>query len=40
MADTYPQGRVAPLRTWRLQKEIVEVEGIKDEVEILKCIEF
>jgi hypothetical protein len=39
MADTYPQGRVAPLRTWRLQKEIVEVEGIKDKVEIQKFVE-
>lgn len=37
--DTYPQGRVAPRRTWRLQKEIVEVDGNQDKAYIAKFIE-
>lgn len=39
MIDTYPQGRVAPARTWRLQKEIVELEGTTDKGEIQKFVE-
>jgi hypothetical protein len=27
LADTYPQGRTAPKVTWRLNKEIVEING-------------
>jgi hypothetical protein len=30
MADTYPQGRVVPKITWRMQKEIIEVDGSTD----------
>ena len=39
MADTYPQGRIVPRITWRLQKEIVEVNGVTDKGEIAKFIE-
>jgi hypothetical protein len=39
MADTYPQGRVVPKVTWRLQKEIIEVNGSTDKSEIAKFIE-
>lgn len=39
MADTYPQGRVVPKITWRMQKEIVEVNGTTDKGEISKFIE-
>lgn len=39
LVDSYPQGRIVPTRTWRLQKEIVEVEGINDISEIQKFIE-
>lgn len=39
MADTYPQGRVVPKITWRMQKEIVEVNGSTDKSEISKFIE-
>ena len=39
MIDTYPQGRVAPARTWRLQKEIVELGGVTDKGEIQKFAE-
>jgi hypothetical protein len=39
MAESYPQGRVAPKVTWRLQKEIVEVNGSTDKSEIAKFIE-
>ena len=39
MVDTYPQGRVAPVRTWRLQREIVSVEGVNDKTEIQKFVE-
>jgi hypothetical protein len=37
--DTYPQGRVAPRRTWRLQKEIVAVDGNTDKGMISRFIE-
>lgn len=36
---TYPQGRVAPKVTWRLMKQIVEINGTKDKGEINKIIE-
>jgi len=37
--ETYPQGRIAPVRTWRLQREIVSVNGVTDKGEIHKFIE-
>lgn len=39
MADAYPQGRTAPKVTWRLNKEIVEVNGSTDKGEIAKFVE-
>lgn len=39
MADAYPQGRVVPRRTWRLQKEIISLNGNEDKGEIAKFIE-
>jgi hypothetical protein len=38
LAKTYPNGRIAPRITWLLQKQIVEVNGIKDQGEINKFI--
>lgn len=37
--DSYPQGRVAPKVTLRLNKEIVEVDGTTDKSEIAKFVE-
>jgi hypothetical protein len=39
LADSYPQGRVVPKVTWRLNKEIVEINGTTDRMEISKFIE-
>ena len=39
IVETYPQGRVAPKVTLRLNKEIVEVNGVTDKGEIAKFIE-
>lgn len=39
MADSYPQGRVAPKVTWRLNKEIVEIDGSTDKQQISKFVE-
>jgi hypothetical protein len=39
MSESYPQGRVVPKVTWRLQKEIVEVDGSTDKSIIAKFIE-
>ena len=39
LAKSYPQGRIAPRVTWILQKQIVEVEGNKDQQEINKFIQ-
>jgi hypothetical protein len=39
LGDSYPQGRVAPKVTWRLNKQIVEVGGITDKGEIAKFID-
>jgi hypothetical protein len=39
LEDSYPQGRVVPKVTWRLQKEIIEVNGSTDKSEIAKFIE-
>ena len=37
-AKNYPSGLIPPKVTWRLQKQIVEVEGSKDPAEIVKFI--
>ena len=39
MSDSYPQGRVAPKVTWRLNKQIVELNGSTDKGEIAKFVE-
>ena len=39
LSDNYPQGRVVPKITWRLQKEIVEIDGSTDKAMIAKAIE-
>ena len=39
LSETYPQGRVVPKITWRLQKEIIEVDGSTDKSVIAKFIE-
>lgn len=38
-ASAYPQGRTAPKVTWRLAKQIVEMNGSTDKGEITKFIE-
>jgi hypothetical protein len=37
--DAYPQGRTAPKVTWRLAKQIVEMNGSTDKGEIIKFID-
>jgi len=39
MSDSYPQGRIAPKVTWKLQKQIVEINGVTDKGEIAKIID-
>lgn len=39
LASQYPQGRVVPRITWKLTKQIVEVNGITDKSEISKFVE-
>ena len=39
MADSYPQGRVVPRITWRMQKEIIEIDGSTDKAMIAKFVE-
>ncbi len=39
MGETYPQGRVVPKITWRLQKEILEIDGSTDKAIISKFVE-
>jgi hypothetical protein len=39
LADSYPQGRVVPKITWRMQKEIIEIDGSTDKAVIAKFIE-
>ena len=39
MSETYPQGRVVPKITWRLNKEIIELDGSTDKGNIAKFIE-
>jgi hypothetical protein len=34
MADQYPQGRVAPKISWRLSKQIIEIDGSQDRAKI------
>lgn len=38
-ADKYPQGRVAPIVTWRLNKQIVELNGSTDRGMIASFVE-
>jgi hypothetical protein len=39
LAESYPQGRVVPRITWRMQKEIIEVVGSTDKATIAKFVE-
>lgn len=39
LESQYPQGRVAPKVTWRLNKQIMEINGSTDRMEISKFIE-
>jgi hypothetical protein len=39
MSESYPQGRTVPKVTWRLNKQIVEINGVSDKAEIAKFIE-
>jgi hypothetical protein len=39
LADSYPQGRTVPKVTWRLNKQIIEINGVTDKSEIAKFIE-
>ena len=39
MVDTYPQGRVAPSVSWRLNKQILELNGSNDRSQIATFIE-
>lgn len=39
LGDSYPQGRTVPKITWRLNKQIIEVNGVVDKSEISKFIE-
>ena len=39
MATMYPQGRTVPRVTWRMEREIVEVNGSSDKAGIAKFIE-
>jgi hypothetical protein len=39
MAESYPQGRTAPKITWRLNKQIIEINGVTDRSEISKFID-
>ena len=39
MGESYPQGRVVPKVTWKLAKQIVELNGSTDKAEIVKFIE-
>ncbi len=39
LEESYPKGRVVPKVTWRLQKEIIEVNGSTDKAEIAKFVE-
>ena len=39
MSESYPQGRTAPRVTWRLNKQIIEINGVTDRSEISKFID-
>jgi hypothetical protein len=39
MVESYPQGRTAPKITWRLNKQIIEINGVQDRSEISKFID-
>jgi len=39
LGDMYPAGRVVPKVTWKLQKEIIELDGSNDKLEISKFVE-
>jgi hypothetical protein len=39
LSEMYPQGRVVPKITWRMQKEIIEVDGSTDKSIIAKFVE-
>ena len=39
MVESYPQGRTAPKVTWRLSKQIVDINGSTDKGEVVKFIE-
>jgi hypothetical protein len=39
MSESYPQGRTAPKVTWRLNKQIVEINGVTDKSEISRFID-
>jgi hypothetical protein len=39
MVESYPQGRTAPRVTWRINKQIVELNGSTDRAEISKFID-
>jgi hypothetical protein len=39
MSESYPQGRTAPKVTWRLNKQIVEANGVTDRSEIARFID-
>lgn len=39
LAETYPQGRIVPTVTWKLNKQIVSVDGNEDKMMISKFIE-
>jgi hypothetical protein len=39
MSESYPQGRTVPKVTWRLEKQIVEVDGNTNKGDIAKFIE-
>jgi hypothetical protein len=39
LSETYPQGMVVPKVTWRMQKEIIEVNGSTNKEEIVKFIQ-
>jgi len=39
LAENYPQGRVAPLVSWRLNKEIVELDGSTDRNRITSFVD-
>ena len=39
MVESYPQGRTAPKVTWRLNKQIIEINGVTDRSEISKFID-